>query len=92
MKRSEGKSSIYPNSHSNRIIYVRYKDHILFRNSNPELYKSPNIREAVGWLYEETDEILVLILDKSVKQLPHETSRVGLTLLKSDILEKKEIG
>jgi hypothetical protein len=74
------------------LIYVRYKDHILFRNSYPQIHNSPNIRETVGWLYEETDEVLVLIADKSVKQLPNEISRVGLTILKSGILEIKEIG
>ncbi len=87
----EKASSLNPDRHKNRLVNVRYMDHIFFRNSNPDLYKSPNIREAVGWIYTETDEVLVLIADKSVKQLPHEKSRFGLTILKSDILEIKEI-
>ena len=90
-KGGEKASSLNTNRHRNRLINVRYMDHVFFRNSDPNLYKSPNVREAVGWLYEETDEVLVLIADKSVKQLPHEISRVGLTILKSDILEIKEI-
>ena len=91
MKRSEGKSSICPNNHSNRLVYVRYKDHILFRNSNPHLFKSPNIREAVGWLYKETDEALFLTNDRSVEQLPYEKRESGLIISKSNIVEKRNV-
>lgn len=84
-------SSIDPISHSNRLVHVRYKDHILFWNSDPVLYESLNIREAVGWLERETEEFICLTYDRSVKSLPYERRDKGLVLSKSDILEIREV-
>ncbi len=85
-------SSQSPSSHSNRLIYLRYKDHVLFRNSDPKLYESPNIRETLGWLLHETNEALFIIHDRSVKPFPNEVRETGLIILKSDILEIKQYG
>jgi len=79
------------NSHSNRLIHVQYKDHVLFRNSDPKLYESPNIRETLGWLMHETNEALFLIHDRSVRPIVNEVRETGLIILKSDILEIKTI-
>jgi hypothetical protein len=91
MKGGGGSSSLSPNYHSNRLIYVRYKDHVLFRNSNPKLYESSNIRETLGWQIRETEEALILIHDRSVQLFPNEVCETGLIILKSDILEIKAI-
>jgi len=84
-------NSLNPNHHRNKLVYVRYKDHILFRNSNPQLYANPNIREAIGWLIEETDEVLFLTNDRSVEQLPYEKRESGLIILKSSIVERRKV-
>ena len=43
-------SSTDPDSHSNRLVHIQYKDHIEFKNTNHKLYFDVNVREAVGWL------------------------------------------
>jgi hypothetical protein len=91
MKGGEGASSLSPICHSNRLVYVRYKDHILFRNSDPRLYEKPSVRETLGWLIRETDEALILIHDRSVQPFLNEVCETGLIILKSDILEIREI-
>lgn len=88
-------SSKRSNYHSNRLVYIRYKDHVLFRSVDPRLFTRPNIRETMGWVFQENDEKIVLLWDKSVKKLPEENINVaqsGLVILKSNILERKEIG
>lgn len=53
----------------------------------------PSIREVVGWLVHETLEAVYICCDRSVDPLPCEKpSESGLVILKSDILERKEIG
>ena len=87
MKGGGGTSSLSPNCHSNRLIYIRYKDHVLFRNSDPKLYEGSIIREALGWQVRETEEALFLTHDRSVKPFPNEVCETGLIILKSEILE-----
>ena len=84
-------SRICPNSHSKRLVYIRYKDHIEFRNTSHKLYFDVNVREAVGWVVLETDKYLFLLYDRSVDPLPSETLESGLILIKSDILKVKEV-
>ena len=94
LNRGEGISSRNPNCHSDRLVYVRYIDLVLFRSVDPRFFTCPNVRETVGWAFMENEDILVLIWDKSVKKLPEESVNVaqsGLVILKSNILERKEI-
>jgi len=86
-----GTRSNCSNRHSNRLVIIIYTDHVLGRNSNPKLYKSPNIREAVGWLTYKEDDFVVLINDRSVTPLPYEVRENFLIILKSNIVEIKEI-
>lgn len=73
------------------LIYVKYVDHVLFRNADPSLLK-PCVREVVGWLARETDEILCLCHDRAVEALPFgKPTESGLIILKSDILEMRKI-
>jgi len=64
-------------------------DHVLFRNSDPYLLK-PSVREAIGWMVKETDEALWICFDKAYESQSFDPSS-GLIILKSDILEVKEI-
>ncbi len=77
----------------NRLVYVRYRDHVLFRNSDPNLFR-PAIRESLGWIVKENEEAVWLLWDRSTNPLPHEQIRLGesgLILLKSAILEIKKL-
>jgi len=84
-------SSPDPISHSKRLVHAKYKDHVFFRNANPQSYVNVNIRETIGWLVLETNDYLLLLNDRSVDLLPHEARESGLILIKSDILEVKEV-
>jgi hypothetical protein len=75
------------------LLHIRYKDHVIFRNSDPGNVK-PCIREVVGWLVRETEDSLILCFDRTVGALPHELPlrESGLVILKENILEKIELG
>jgi hypothetical protein len=69
------------------VVYIRYKDHVLFRNT-PKPIEDSAQRETVGWLTHETDELLCIQHDRTAEN-PHCSSGTasGLILLKSCILE-----
>ena len=91
LERGEEASSLSPNSHSKRLVVIRYRDHVLFLNSDPSLYDSLNVREVVGWIDVETKDFIRLTLDRSIKSLPHERLERGLVISKPDIVEIIEI-
>lgn len=69
------------------ILYVRYLDHVLFRNSKPSDYR-PCIRETLGWLDYENDLAIRILWERSVTKLPHQRddgTSSGLVILKSDM-------
>jgi hypothetical protein len=68
------------------VVYIRYKDHVLFKNT-PQPIKDAAEREALGWLTQETGDLLCLQNDRTVEN-PHypSGSASGLLLLKSCIL------
>ena len=75
------------------LMYICYRDHVLFRNTDPDLFH-PSIRECVGWVIKENEEAMWILHDKSVKPLPHQItkpSESGLVILKGDILEMKRL-
>ena len=74
------------------LIYVKYLDHVLFRNTNPSLFK-PQVRKAIGWLVKEDDKAIFIIFDGPEERLPYEKldPSSGLIILKSEILEMKKI-
>ena len=84
-------SSTSLDGHSNRLVIVRYKDHVEFKNTNHKLYFDSIVREAVGWLLLETDEYIMLLYDRSVDLLPNEAPESGLIILKSAITELRGI-
>jgi hypothetical protein len=69
------------------IVYIRYKDHVLFRNITQPL-KDAAERETVGWLTQETGDLLCVQYDRTVEN-PHYSSGTasGLLLLKNCVLE-----
>lgn len=75
------------------IVIIRYSDHVLFSNADPNLCK-PIVRECVGWILKETNEAVWVLWDRSVEPLSHErirTEESGLVLLKSEILRMNRL-
>lgn len=69
------------------IVYIRYKDHVLFRNTAKPV-KDADERETVGWLTHENKERICVEHDRTIESLQHASGRgSGLVLLKSCILE-----
>lgn len=68
-----------------RVLYVRYSDHVLLRNVNPQLYSAPWTLEAVGFLDYEDNQVLRLVMEKGYAKTN------CLLILKSTIIERKEI-
>lgn len=80
-----------PNNHSKKLVYIRYKDHVLFKHANPRLYFDIVEREAIGWLINETDACLCILNDRTIQPMPNETCQSGFSILKSDIIEIREV-
>ena len=68
-------------------VYILYKDHVLFRNTHQPIEDAME-RETVGWLTQETGDLLCIQHDRTVES-PHYSSGTasGLVLLKSCVLE-----
>jgi hypothetical protein len=75
------------------VVYIRYLDHLLFKNSNHSLL-SPVLRETVGFLARQTNEAVYVLWDRNVDSSPNEKScpESGLIILRADIREIKKIG
>ena len=87
LKTKEGEKRVPSGS----IIYIRYLDHVLFKKCNHSDMK-PSVREVVGWVVLETTDAMYICCDRSVNPLPFEKpSESGLVILKSDVLERREI-
>jgi hypothetical protein len=79
------------NVNNQGLFYVKYLDHVLFRNADSSLLR-PCVREVVGWLIKETDDALYLCHDRAVKPLPFgKPSESGFIILKNDVLEKMQL-
>ena len=82
------------NSKIGFVFYVRYLDHVLFKNISSDLSR-PVVREVVGWLAKESDEAVWIVWDRSAEKVPNQMVQPcesGLVILKSDMLEMKKIG
>ena len=75
------------------LVYIRYLDHVLFRDADPEL-QGPVEKATVGWLDYEEDGYIRLVWERysappSMKgRSPRGT---GLIILRADILEMMPI-
>lgn len=69
------------------IVYIRYKDHVLFRNTAKPVNDVAE-RETVGWLTHENKEHVCVEHDRTIENLQYTSGTgSGLVLLKSCILE-----
>jgi hypothetical protein len=71
---------------SNPVVYVRYKDHVLFKNFQQPIDEAIE-RETLGWLAKENSDIILFEHDRTIRNLPVSGQTNGLVILKSCILE-----
>jgi len=73
------------------VVYVRYKDHVLYRNLCNPIEEAVE-RETIGWLARENGEIILVEHDRTPQclQLP-KGSGSGVIILKSCILELRSL-
>ena len=73
------------------VDYVRYKDHVLYRNIRDPIEEAVE-RETVGWLARENGEIILVEHDRTPQCLQlHRGSGSGVIILKSCILELRSL-
>jgi hypothetical protein len=72
-------------------VYVRYKDHVLFKNISQPTAEAIE-RETIGWLSKENSELILVEHDRTVpdNRLPSGQGS-GVIILKSCILEIHEL-
>jgi hypothetical protein len=68
-------------------VYIRYKDHVLFKNIQQPM-EEPMQRETIGWLSKENSEIILIEHDRSMPNAELCSGQSnGLIILKSCIIE-----
>jgi len=76
------------------LVYVRYQDHVLFRDMDPTK-ASVFTRECVGWLDYEDQECVRIVWERFAMPNPPDESKpraTGLVVLKKAISEMRRIG
>jgi hypothetical protein len=72
-------------------VYIRYKDHVLFKNIKQPVEEAME-RETIGWLSKETGEIILVEHDRTMPNLKLNGGQgSGLIILKSCIIEIHEL-
>jgi hypothetical protein len=82
------------NGNLGSLLYVRYLDHVLFRDSNADSYR-PWTRETVGWLDYEDEECVRLVWERFAMAEPPNESKpraTGLVILRKAVLEERKVG
>jgi hypothetical protein len=67
-------------------VCIKYKDHVYFKNVI-DAPAQPVVREAIGWIKHEDEELIILQSDRSLT--PGFKGLNGILILKSCIIEKK---
>ncbi len=71
-----------------KAVYVRYRDHVFFRNVAAPINQAI-VREALGWIKEETDEAMLIECDKPLQQGCSGFN--GVVILKNCIISMVEL-
>ena len=66
-----------------KAVYVKYRDHVFFRNVKTPAAEAI-IREALGWVKEENDEVMLIECDRPL--LKCQSGFNGVVVLKSCIV------
>src|SRR5438309_10738842 len=84
-----------PDSSANTLVLVRYRDHVLFRKSDPASVVAA-LRETVGWIASQDDTTITLVHDRNAAReiagLKDRTSSCGLVLLRAVVEKIEEVG
>ena len=75
------------------VIYIRYRDHVLFHMAEP-ITMSPQTRECLGWLVDQRPDYVIISWDRNCEPptLKGGDSKAGgLVILSSDILEMRKV-
>ena len=75
------------------IVYIRYKDHVLFKDTDASQY-FPWIREAVGWLDYEDKKYIRIVWERYAESFDNETIRMkssGISLMKNAVMEIRKV-
>jgi len=75
------------------LVFLRYLDHVLFKDVDPSLYR-PWTRETVGWLdYEDSDCVRIVWERFAMPDPPNESKprATGLVILKKAIIELRTV-
>ena len=77
---------------SGKLVYVKFKDHVIFKDHLNAMRVKPIVRETIGWLVSNNDNWITLLWlrepERGSRQLRRET---GICILKSDIITMKEV-
>lgn len=71
------------------LVYVRYLDHVLFKDMDPAAYSNPFTRETIGWLAGENERAIQVVWERQIGGGATRQKATGLVILKSDIIERK---
>ena len=72
-------------------VYVRYKDHVLFKNIQQPMEEAIQ-RETIGWLSRENSEIILVEHDRTMPNAELCSGQSnGLIILKSCIIEIRKL-
>jgi hypothetical protein len=75
------------------LVYLKYRDHVLYHRGEPAFVK-PQIRECIGWLVYSTEDYVTICWDRDAEPPTlkgGDPKASGLVLLRSDILELRQI-
>ena len=76
-------------------VYVKYLDHVLFKDVDPADFSTPLIRETLGWLASENDKAIQILWEREAERSADpriKQKATGLVILRSDILEISNLG
>jgi len=80
-----------PTFSSGSPLYIRYKDHVLFKNTQQPIEDAVE-RETIGWLSKQTDEIMLIEHDRTLPDPRITNGRgSGVIILRSCIIEIREL-
>ena len=76
---------------SGSAVYIRYKDHVLFKNTKHPLEEAIE-RETIGWLSKENNEIILVEHDRTTPDIKLSSGQTsGLIIIKSCITEIRKL-
>ena len=73
------------------LLYVRYKDHVIYKNILQPIAEAAE-RETVGWLTKQNEEIMLIEHDRTIQNSEISSGQGnGIIILKSCIIEIRSL-